>query len=253
MKLFEIIYEVSNLKQKSHQLGSNPGGIYQIEDTDYYVKFPDDPDIAKTEVLANKIYELLGVHVPQVNLISYEGQIGLTSKMEDLLDEDDMSSYLDELSKHADTRINFIVDAWLANWDVAGQTFDSKNIMLDKARRPLRIDQGGALSRRAQGGLKGAGWGNDVGELESLRGSKATRMAQKVFQAVSDSDLKAGADKLRHLNTDKLRALIDEYAPDNEKDSLYDILIARRDYILKAIQERQFESIHEMAAAHRIR
>jgi hypothetical protein len=123
-------------------------------------------------------------------------------------------------------------------------TFDSKNVLLDSKRRPLRIDQGGALSRRAQGGLKGAAFGNEVGELESLRGGKATRVAKRIFKNVSEEDLEVGTQKLKKLNLKKLRALIDEYAPESEREDLYNTLLARRAYILKRVLRETYERIY---------
>jgi hypothetical protein len=234
IRLFEEIYDISHkqVKKISGPWGSNPGGLYKIDGVDYYVKFPDDPDIAKIEVLANKIYKLLGVYVPTVELIDYNGKIGLTSEMVDLL-EANYDEYMEILSDHADTKDNFVIDAWLANWDVAGESFDSKNILLDKDKRALRIDQGGALSRRAQGAPKGSAFGETVGEIDSLRGDRATTMARKTFKKVNSDSIKNGLKKLRDLDISKLKELIDEYAPEDEKESLYITLLKRRDYILK--------------------
>jgi hypothetical protein len=234
MHLFEIIYNISNkpLKKIGGQMGSNPGGLYQIEDQQYYVKFPQDPDIAKVEVLANKIYELLGVNVPKVELIEKDGEIGLTSKIVDLLDDDNIEDYMEELSDHSEIKDNFIIDAWLANWDVGGYNFYSKNILFDKDHKPLRIDQGGALTRRARGELKGKAFGNKVLELESLRDNRATKMARDAFSKVGKADLLIGLKKLENLDINKLKDLIDEYAPDKEKKSIYNTLINRRNYIL---------------------
>lgn len=55
----------------------------------------------------------------------------------------------DSLAEGAD------VDAMLGNWDVIGMAAD--NILVDKDGKPWRIDNGGSLSFRAQGGKK-KGW-----------------------------------------------------------------------------------------------
>ena len=50
---------------------------------------------------------------------------------------------------------NFVVDAWLANWDVVGLGYDN---LLVKAGRAIRVDTGAGLRYRAQGGPKGSNW-----------------------------------------------------------------------------------------------
>jgi hypothetical protein len=212
-------------------MGSNPGGLYKIDDESYYVKFPSDPDIAKIEVLANKIYKLLNVYVPEVELIEKDNKIGLTSKIVDVLD-DNVEDYMEKLSDHSDIKDNFVIDAWLANWDVGGFDFYSKNVLLDKNNRALRIDQGGSLTRRAQGGLKGSSFNDIVSEIESLRSSKATSMNRNLFNKINKKDIQTGLQKLKNLDITKLKELIDEYAPENEKEFIYKTLINRRNYLL---------------------
>jgi hypothetical protein len=233
MHLFEIIYDLSHkdLHKIGSQMGSNPGGLYKIDDESYYVKFPSNPDIAKIEVLANKIYKLLDVYVPEVELIEKDNKIGLTSKIVDVLD-DDVEDYMEKLSNHSDIKDNFVIDAWLANWDVGGFDFYSKNVLLDKNNRALRIDQGGSLTRRAQGGLKGSSFNDIVSEIESLRSSKATSMNRNLFNKINEKDIQTGLQKLKNLDITKLKKLINEYAPEDEKELIYKTLINRRNYLL---------------------
>jgi hypothetical protein len=224
----------NDLKRIKGQMGSNDGGLYKIEGSDFYVKFPRNPDIARVEVLANKIYSLLGVYVPQVELVELHDRLGISSKMIELLDDSDYESYMETLSNEADTKDNFIIDAWLANWDVAGQSFDSKNILLDKDKKPLRIDQGGALTKRAQGQPKGPAFGQEVGEIDTLRDRGiATDVAYKTFKNVGKSDIENGVRKLKALDMSELKDTIFDYMEDDDEAKyIYDTLSERRDYIL---------------------
>jgi hypothetical protein len=57
--------------------GSNDGGLYKANDgTQYYVKFMDE-DHAKNELLAIKLYQLLGVKVPEVDYVDFNNKSGL--------------------------------------------------------------------------------------------------------------------------------------------------------------------------------
>jgi hypothetical protein len=233
MKLFEEIFKKSKLEKVTGRLGSNPGGIYKIDNSEYYIKFPNDEDSAKIEVLAAKIYQLLHIKTPEIFLIEHENKLGIASKMIDVLECDSFTDYLEELSNSDEIKSNFVIDAWLANWDVAGFDFGSRNILLDKEHNPIRIDQGGALSRRAQGARKGSAFGNDVIEVDTFRNPNiANEFTFKLFKNINNEDITRGMLKLINLDIPKLKELIDEYAPDDEKESLFTILLKRRDYLI---------------------
>lgn len=61
-----------------------------------------------------------------------------------------------EMSAHPDVHQGFIADAWLGNWDVAGQGYDNiiKTGTAHDVGDAYRIDTGGALLFRAQGNPK---------------------------------------------------------------------------------------------------
>jgi len=63
---------------------------------------------------------------------------------------------------------NFVADAILGNWDVVGLSKD--NVMLGKDGKTYRIDNGGSLRYRAQGGLK-KDWGVTPTEIFTMRTS----------------------------------------------------------------------------------
>tara|TARA_R110000796_G_C14571530_1_gene435774 strand:- start:12972 stop:19559 length:6588 start_codon:yes stop_codon:yes gene_type:complete len=95
----------------------------------------------------------------------------------------------DQLQEH------FVADALMGNWDVAGQSND--NIMVLNGK-PIRIDNGGSLSFRAQGEKKTASeWKTQVTELDSLRDhSTAAGQTASIFQGISQGAID---DQIVHL------------------------------------------------------
>lgn len=109
-------------------------------------------DHIRSEIAADNIYRALGANVPEAQLYETKGgPVKLASFIE--------GETLDKLSGKAKAdaqaalREHFVADAFVGNWDVLGLNND--NILIDKKGKVWRIDNGGALKYRAQGGLKG--------------------------------------------------------------------------------------------------
>lgn len=223
-----------SLTQIGPQKGSNPGGTYKDTDTGatWYVKQPSNPDMARNEVLAAKLYELAGVDVPELHIIQLNGVESIASKIVDGLAKGTAA----DLAKAAGTAEGFVVDAWLANWDVVGLGYD--NLLL-KGARIMRVDTGGALRYRAQGGLKGNAFGNDVTELQSLRDPSLNRQAHSVFGNLTDAQIEAGAVRVIAITDEQIRQIVDAYGPTDAADraELVSRLIARRETIATKFPE----------------
>lgn len=221
--------KMANMVKTGSQKGSNTGGFYQDTTTGerYYIKEPASADIARNELLAAKLYEAAGVEVPELTLIEEGGITRLASKIVDGVAENAAALKAGKVAGVAD---NFVVDAWLGNWDVAGMGFDN---LLVKGGRAVRVDVGGALRYRAQGGLKGSAWGDNVLELETLRNSGINPQTAAVFKKVTQADLVAGARKVAAMTDAKIDDLVDRFGPTNAADAaaLKKTLKARRDDI----------------------
>jgi SPP1 gp7 family putative phage head morphogenesis protein len=211
-----------NMTKIGPQKGSNPGGLYQDTDTGvkWYIKTPQDPQQARSEVLAAKLYELAGVEVPEYRLTTLNGKVAVASRFI----EGTKHGTLKELAKTAGAAEGFIADAWLANWDVVGALNDN---MVIKAGRVIRLDTGGALRYRAQGALKGAAFNDNVPELETLSLKNINAQTAAVFEKASDEVKRAATAKLAAITDEQIRHLAKEYG----EDGIADLLIARRDYI----------------------
>lgn len=187
----------------------------------FYVKKPQTEDHARNEVLANRLYELAGVPTPDVYLSEDASEVG-SKILDDILP---LSAATDaQLTK---LREDFAVDAWLANWDVIGLVDD--NVVVSKGT-PQRIDAGGALLYRATGPAKGHMFGNEVGELETLRNPSINPNSAAIFSKISDEELQDGAERVAAIHPSEIRRAVDDLGM---PDSLSDTLIARRADLLK--------------------
>jgi hypothetical protein len=186
----------------------------------FYVKTMNLPERARNEALANEIYELLGVPVPDVAV----GEDGVTISSKIVPNTVPFDKSNPAHVKAAQEA--FIADAFLANWDVVGLTFD--NIRFDQEGRPWRIDAGGALLYRAQGSPKGANFGTNVGEIQSLRNSGLNPNAAKVFGGLSKNEMVEQAKLLQAITPSDLHAL----AVAHDLPDLGPVLVARRKSVL---------------------
>lgn len=112
------------------------------------------------ECLADRFYMEFGAQVPPFKKYVYEEGV---VKLGVFLPNGKPIQNEEEkiiLQKH------FIVDAFLANWDVLGMEAD--NVLVYNGI-PVRIDNGGSLRYRAQGQPKGKAFGASVNEIYSMR------------------------------------------------------------------------------------
>jgi hypothetical protein len=208
------------------QGGSNPGGLFEDPNgTSWYVKDTKSEDHAKVEVAANLLYELAGIDVPEV----VQGTQG--DRVASKIVEGDKIESLSQAIKNdpeamAKIREGMVVDAWLANWDVAGLGLD--NIIVADGE-PKRIDSGGALTYRAMGSPKGAAFGDKVTEIDTMRDPLKNAAATKVFGPTTEEELRAGAEKVAAVTPEQIQKVVDDMGLEQ---SIADKLIARRQDII---------------------
>lgn len=183
----------------------------KIGNDKYYLKFsePDlfydvDPSLQiLVEYLAYRIYALYsGIKIPKPTLVydKENKRVGLATtpaagRHANLYGDD-----LQELGKKMSQGV--YVDIFLANWDVIGMGLG--NVFTDK-EIATRIDPGGSLTFRAQGGKKGSKFGNKVGELNSML-DPSFGGAGRVFKY---SDLKIAAKEFLSVDWNKIHSEIE--------------------------------------------
>jgi hypothetical protein len=182
----------------------------KIRGDKYFLKFSDedlfegvDPSLQiLVEYLAYRIYSLYsGINVPSPELV-YDtpgSRVGLATSPARGSQALKMRIDPKKLGKMMSQGV--YVDIFLANWDVIGN--DSGNVFVDKDY-VTRIDPGGSLTFRAQGGRKNDKFSPKEGELRSMLTSG--RGASAYFQ---HSDLKVAAKEFLAVPWDEVQSEID--------------------------------------------
>lgn len=193
--------------------GSNPAGIFEDPNdpaVSYYVKQPKTADHVRNEDLANRLYAALGFAVPETSVTQDEKQFA--SKIEDIKGDGnitDINTFGPQMAK------GFVVDAWLANWDVAVY----HNLAELPDGTPFRVDNGGSMLFRARGERRQ--FGATVGELQSMRDKPG-------YKGMTKADEIEGAKKVLAITPDEIDELVES---SGLPPSLATVLKQRRKYI----------------------
>lgn len=227
-----------------------------IGDDKYFLKFSDealfddfDPSLQiLVEYLAYRIYGLYsGIKIPKPILVYDKNQkkVGLATSAapgRPALGRIDPKSLAKKLSQ------GVYVDVFLANWDVIGT--GSGNVFHDPASDvTTRIDPGGSLTFRAQGGRKGGAFGSNVGELQTmLKGGMGAgsiyqyadlKDASKEFKAVPWNKIDSEIEKVRdevnaELDTRNMSNLYQQW--NSDVDQIKSTLAKRHAVVLEHIK-----------------
>ena len=174
-----------DLVKVSNQLGETPGGIYRDRTNGfiYYIKWPGELH-ARIEALAAALYERAGVRVPPMSTIMFRREVAVRSTW---LPNAQLMT-LGEMREEPELREGFVVDAWLANWNVIGTNGD--NIVKSNGKA-YRVDMGETMLFRSSG--KPKKFDDEVNELQRMRDSSLTYESSQVFGMVSEADMRVGA------------------------------------------------------------
>lgn len=223
---------MDNWVQIGQQGGSNPGGKFKDPSgQEWYCKWPDDAEAAKSEVLAAKLYALAGLSAQDCMLVSKGGKTAIATKWVNIQKAPSPAA----LAAADGALAGFAVDAWLGNWDVVGLAFD--NLQIGPDGKAHRVDAGGSLEYRAQGEKKP--FGPKVDELDTLRDAGKNAQAAAVFKGMTKADMTASAAKVLAISDVAIRAMVNQYGPGDEaaKKKMAETLIARKQDLLKRYPE----------------
>lgn len=221
--------------QYKGQSGSNQGGFYQNKnnpDEKYYFKFLKSDAHIDNEILAAQLYKAAGVDgIPELTDVQMNGRRGVASKVVDGVRQDHVAITTQGSELNNAIKEHMAIDAWLGNWDAVGTGYDN---LLVKDGKAYHIDVGGSLLFRAQGGAKGADFGNEVRELETFLDKYKNGYTYEVFKGVTKEQIEAGVKKVAAISDDAIRGLVKQYGPKGEAaKGLADTLIARKNYLME--------------------
>lgn len=211
--------------------GSTPAEQFKDSDGNvWYVKHVKSPMHSVNEVLAARLYAAAGVDVPEIQRTT-DGKIA--SKVMKLMGSADVTT--------PGAAQGFAADAWLANWDAVGKGYDNLQIAADG--KAVRVDVGGSLVYRAQGGSKAEYFNGTADEINSLRDPNGPNpQSSKIFSSLSPEQVKDSINATVANVTDKqINSIIDEFAPMGigsvNANELKSRLKARRDALIKLAGE----------------
>ena len=217
----------SHMRKVSERLGSNDGGWYEDDETGerYYVKFYENPSQGKVEFIANAIYTKLGIKTVHSELIQMDGREAVASPAVPNAHE---ASREDQKASQ-DVRSGFVADAYLANWDVIGLVYDN---VVESDDGFYRIDNGGSLIFRAQGGDK-AYSPDDIPEFQSML--KPGRPAGEVFAGITEDEIAEQARALlEKLSPEDIEEIVEQSGLEGEeRDRVLKGLLGRREFLAR--------------------
>lgn len=150
----------------------------------YYVKFPKNPDQARSEILSANLASLMGISTTAPVAKTIEGKLAVVSEIRELkkLDWTKASTVAGlDSSQRAQLARMFYHAKLTKNWDVLG--IDASNIMMSPEGDLVQMDTGGSFKFRAQGKAKEYGV-----DPEDTNLFDPALPSGKVFAALLDKD-----------------------------------------------------------------
>lgn len=195
-------------------------------------------DRCATEFIANSIYKMMGIPAPESHI--QDGKI-FSKEIKGL--QRCPFSWSASKTANADTakafygksqslRDGFIIDAWLANWDVFGLEYD--NILKNSEGKMVRVDAGGALFYRGMGAYKPQFGNENVTELSTMRNPNMAREAGPIFKdLIQDTDIRQQVGKLKEVMTDVAITNIVNTSGISNTQQVIQTLIKRRNWLIQ--------------------
>lgn len=163
------------------------------------------PAHLRSEDTADELYRVLGLNVPSGRLVeSPGGPMKVTEYLEGgqtLADWQAGRTTKEVNDMYKEIRKGFVADALFANHDVAGMSYDNIMVVGNKA---YRIDNGGALTYRAQGAAKRT-WGPKVTELATMRSKDYNPQTAALYKGITKQEIE---QQIRHIVANREALLV---------------------------------------------
>lgn len=186
-----------------------------------------EPDHLRSEALTDQLYRIGGAPTPLSAIVETpEGVVKLAEFLEGgqtYAQWLQSASAAEKAAMKSQIQKHFVQDALFANWDVAGLANDNLFIVKGIA---YRIDNGGGLTYRAQGGLK-TNFGSVVQELDSLRNPGVNRITADLFGDIEPDEINRQIEEIVALKQEFLAAIPDK--------KVRDIVESRIDWLEKQL------------------
>ena len=195
----------ADLEHIGEKAGTVPGGKFKDKTSgrEFIVKVYPKPVQGAVEAATNAIYRAAGFRVPPsaaTHGISHQGgkHFGVANEFLPGLKTGDPASVW---NARKDLAEGYGVDALMANWDVIGQSHDNIGFVGGK---PVRLDNGGSMHFRAQGGAKTFSH-DKVDELRTLLDPSMNSRTAKLYGDAFAHDPELKLKALEHVGkiTDK--------------------------------------------------
>lgn len=193
-----------------------------------------------SEYYASQIYSLCGLDTPDYELYDDGKDVTLISHYMRGVKAPTLNDYA-ELAK------GFVVDTFLANWDV----YQNDNCLVDGAGKIYRVDNGGSLNFRAQGATKP--FGSKIDWDNMVRYNQAIFSQLKIEDVIKQiDDLKARKDQiLSYAETGalqkvqpQLKGILEARFDDLERiRGQYEVLLQRQN---RKVKPRKIKPASEM-------
>lgn len=237
MKSFKMFVE--ELKpEHGTQMGSNEGGIHHdtVTGKKHYVKYYKNGDQAKTEALAGKIYNHMGIKTLNPEHHVLNGKHAISTEWNPHVKTMHPHEY-DNLSHSQAHDIGKMYHAatLTKNWDIVGLEHD--NIVKHQHTGELHaIDHGGAFHFRAMGGHKD--YTPDVAEHHSLRhnNNASGHVFSSAFKQHPDVEHKS-LSAVKNIDDNHVHGLFKNSGLHNWED-LHKNFVARKQNLLAKYGEK---------------
>ena len=232
--------ELNKMRTIAGPLGSNGGKWVESDDgRKFLIKELKTDAHAINEVGAGAVYRVAGVAFPETAVRTIDGkQCVVSEKIEGLLPRT-ASWWNAHPETQAQAAHDFGVDALLSHWDVHGASGD--NTLVDGNGKPVRIESGGAMGFRAQGGVK-ENFRPD-GEWMEPSTMRTSEQGRAMYGKMTDAQAADSLERAAKIDTSELQKEWDKLGvPRNVSDVWKETIEARQKQIPAIVEKLRSSS-----------